>query len=170
MTLWRRFAEIADQFPHRLAVVEESASLNYRELASAATGVSASIEARAGDEKGPVGILLGAGAHAFAAILGTLKLGRPYLPMDPGYPVARLSYMLEECGAAVLITSRRHRERVQELGVDEDRTRYVEDIEQGTETHGENAIDPGGDALVLYTSGPAKRSPSGATSWTGTHA
>jgi non-ribosomal peptide synthetase component F len=75
LTLWRRFADVADRFPHRPALVEEYKTLEYRELATAADRVAASLDACAREAHGPVGILLEAGSHAFAAMLGSLELG-----------------------------------------------------------------------------------------------
>lgn len=153
LTLWRRFAEVAGRFPHRRAVVEESATLDYLELATAAARIAGALDAFGRSARGPVGILLPAGGHAFAATLGTLKLGRSYLPLDPDYPAPRLGYMFEDCGAAVLITSRRYRETAGALGADADQTLYVEDIVEDSAPHTGDAGDSGDDALVLYTSG-----------------
>ena len=153
LTLWQRFADMVKQFPDRPAVVEESGVLDYQGLAAAADRVAAAVATCAQDTPGPVGVLFDAGAHAFAAMLGTLKLGRAYLPLDPGYPAARLGYMFEDCGATVLITSERHRERARALGVDEDRTLYIEDIMRNANPHTGNEVGHRGEALVLYTSG-----------------
>ena len=43
-------------------------------------------------------------------ILGVLKTGASYVPMEPGHPAARLRYMMEDAGLGLVITSRELRE------------------------------------------------------------
>ncbi len=51
-----------------------------------------------------VGIHLQRSAQTFVAMLGILKAGAAYLPLDPSYPKQRLAFMLEDSGAEVLLT------------------------------------------------------------------
>src|SRR5262249_39758719 len=51
------------------------------------------------------------------ALLGILKAGGGYLPLDPGYPRERLSFMLADAGAAVLISASALRDRLDAPGV-----------------------------------------------------
>ncbi|HEX8190018.1 MAG TPA: amino acid adenylation domain-containing protein, partial [Pyrinomonadaceae bacterium] len=53
-----------------------------------------------------VGVLLGRSAELAVALLAVLKAGGAYVPLDPQYPDDRLSYMLEDAGAALVLTER----------------------------------------------------------------
>ena len=47
-------------------------------------------------------------------ILGILKAGGAYVPIDPAYPQDRISYMLEDTGANLILSSRKSRSKVSE--------------------------------------------------------
>ncbi len=53
-----------------------------------------------------VGVLLPSSPDLVAALLGTLKAGATYLPLDPGYPPDRLAYMVADAAPRALITTR----------------------------------------------------------------
>ncbi|HWW75929.1 MAG TPA: amino acid adenylation domain-containing protein, partial [Pyrinomonadaceae bacterium] len=92
-----------------------------------------------------------------AAVLGVLKAGGAYVPLDPEYPQGRLSFMLEDAQAAVLLTQSSLREavpagRARVLCIDE---------EWGPAPLGAVTAGPGADprnlAYVIYTSGSTGR-------------
>ena len=51
-----------------------------------------------------VGVLLERSTSLIVALLGVLKSGASYVPLDPAYPSERLRFMLEDAGARVLLT------------------------------------------------------------------
>ncbi|WP_344981861.1 amino acid adenylation domain-containing protein, partial [Streptosporangium fragile] len=90
----------------------EPAVLTYAELDRAATAVAARLRSllerspRPGagpDEDVRVALALPAGPEAIVALLGVLKAGAAYVPLDPGQPAERLAYLLADSGAAVAI-------------------------------------------------------------------
>jgi amino acid adenylation domain-containing protein len=94
----------ADEAPGRLALASPGLRLTYAELVSWADHVAARL---AGVGVGPealVAVLMERGPAAVAAMLGTLRAGAAYLPLDPAHPPARLDAMLADAGVAVLLT------------------------------------------------------------------
>jgi amino acid adenylation domain-containing protein len=86
-----------------VAVACDGQSLTYRALDAAATGIAVQL-LRAGVTKGAiVGVLSQRSAAAVAAILGILKTGAAYLPLDPTYPEALLGLIAADSGAALTL-------------------------------------------------------------------
>ncbi|MCK4762979.1 MAG: amino acid adenylation domain-containing protein [Candidatus Aminicenantes bacterium] len=102
-----------------------------------------------------VGLIVERSVEMAAGILAVLKAGGAYLPIEPGYPEDRISYMLEDSRAALLLTSR----RLYEIGLEERcgkplaiETVFLEDPYIGKCLPPE-AVAPTDLAYVIYTSG-----------------
>jgi non-ribosomal peptide synthetase component F len=80
---------------------------SYRDLYARATRVAEALRARGVGKGTRVGICLERSWEMLASILGTLQAGAAYVPMDPGYPRDRLSFMAEDAELSALITSRK---------------------------------------------------------------
>jgi amino acid adenylation domain-containing protein len=78
--------------------------LTYAELDEWANRIASSILARRGEAQEPVGLPIEQGASSIAAILGALKAGKIYVPLDPSYPHTRLAHMLDWAGAGLVVT------------------------------------------------------------------
>ncbi|QUF04054.1 amino acid adenylation domain-containing protein [Actinosynnema pretiosum subsp. pretiosum] len=94
----------------RGAVTFEGATTTYAELDAAAAGLArrlAGVGVRPGDV---VAIALPPSERRIAAVLGALRAGAAYLPLDPELPAPRLEFLLADAGAAVLITDTATRE------------------------------------------------------------
>jgi non-ribosomal peptide synthetase component F len=100
-----RFEEQVARFPDRLAVRASDGALTYRELDCLANRMAHGLLARRGQEPEPVGLLLPQGARLVAAIMGILKAGKLYVPLDPTHPPERTRQMLDDAGAKLVITS-----------------------------------------------------------------
>jgi amino acid adenylation domain-containing protein len=86
-----------------VAILCDGESLSYRALDAAATGIAVQL-IRAGISKGAiVGVLSQRSVAATAAILGILKAGAAYLPLDPSYPAALLGFIAADSGAALTL-------------------------------------------------------------------
>lgn len=96
--------EAASRHPARTAVVFGSARLTYAEL-DARAGRLASLLASQGVAPGTfVGVAMERSAELVVALLAVLKVGAAYVPIDPGYPLDRIHYMLRDSGVRVVVT------------------------------------------------------------------
>ena len=90
------------------------------------------------------------------ALIGVLKAGGAYLPLDPNYPRERLNFMLKDSGAKVLITSRNLENR---LDTGECQLLFVEEgswdlsLNVSRESPPKSETSPDDLAYVIYTSG-----------------
>ncbi|HEX2645114.1 MAG TPA: amino acid adenylation domain-containing protein, partial [Thermoanaerobaculia bacterium] len=98
------FAAWARRHPDRVAVVWEGGSWTYAELDRRAGQLAAHLWTLGVGPDVPVAVLAERGPLLAAALLGTLKAGGAYLPLDPAFPAERLRFMLEDSGAPVLLT------------------------------------------------------------------
>ena len=87
-----RFEQMVRTYPDRLAIKSNNHELTYDELNKAANRVANSILGRRGEGQEPIALLLDQGAPAITSILGVLKAGKIYVPLDPSFPRARTSY------------------------------------------------------------------------------
>ncbi|MFD7657747.1 amino acid adenylation domain-containing protein [Actinosynnema sp. NPDC059797] len=107
---------IADQVaanPGATAVLDlaDGAALTFAQLDRRANRVAHVLaECGVGPET-PVGLALKAGPDALVALLAVLKAGGAYVPLDPAHPPARLTGLLADCGAPVVITAPGSRDR-----------------------------------------------------------
>lgn len=102
------FEAQCDRTPDRIAVLHRKADITYAALESRANRI-ADILRRRGVHRGAlVGIALDRGVDMLAALLGILKAGAGYVPLDPQFPADRLAYMAGDAGLAALVTLRAH--------------------------------------------------------------
>ena len=90
--------------PSAPAVVSAGGTLSYAALDALANGV-AQVLLRRGIGRGDrIGVLLPRGPLVIGAILGVVKAGATYLPLDAAYPPQRLAYILADAGVSAVLT------------------------------------------------------------------
>jgi len=112
-TLHSLFEAQVEKNPQGIAIcyTGENDEINYQTLTYSELNMKANCYAIALQEKGIkegqiIGIMLKPSIELAAAILAVLKLGCAYLPLDPGLPEKRISYMMEDSSASLLITAK----------------------------------------------------------------
>jgi amino acid adenylation domain-containing protein len=103
-TLPALFVAQAERAPARVAVVFGSESLTYGELAERSDRLAALLRARGVGPGRLVGIFVHRGLDMMVGLLGVLKAGAAYVPMDPAFPSDRLAFMLADSGASLVLT------------------------------------------------------------------
>ncbi|MEU8697757.1 amino acid adenylation domain-containing protein [Streptomyces sp. NPDC048680] len=112
VTVHRLFEDRAAERPGSPAVTCGSDHLTYRELDERAEWIAARLRERGAGPGTLVAICLGRGTDMVSALLGILKSGAAYVPLDPTYPTERLAYMVEDSGAPLIVTRSSHAERL----------------------------------------------------------
>jgi amino acid adenylation domain-containing protein len=103
--LVRAFASAASRFPQRIAVSGGGEVLTYADL-SRASDAAAMILAAAGAGPGSVvGLAIPRTVDSITAMLGILKCGAAFLPLDPAWPASRRNGILQQSGAQIVICS-----------------------------------------------------------------
>jgi amino acid adenylation domain-containing protein len=99
-----RFERMARANPGLTAVVTQGETLTYGELAARADGIAAALRRAGVGREAVVGICLPRRLDVLVAVLGVLKAGAAYLPLDLGQPLERRRFMLADAGASALVT------------------------------------------------------------------
>src|SRR6185312_11926142 len=103
-TMHGAFERQASASPERPALRCGDETLSYRALDEQANRIAHGLIAHGVHPGDLVGLALERGPAMLAALLGTLKAGAGYVPLDPGFPAERLAYMVADAKLAVLLT------------------------------------------------------------------
>jgi amino acid adenylation domain-containing protein len=152
-TIHRLFEESAARSKDKRAVVAESgvsADLSYGELERRVDALASRLQTLGVGRDVPVAVSMERSTELVVALLGVLKSGGAFVPVDPKYPVERKRFMVEDSGAPVLLTQAALRDSLPEgptiLAVDEL-------WPQLTDGKPEDRATPDSLAYIIYTSG-----------------
>ena len=144
--------------PNAEAVVFEDVILTYAELNARANQLAHALIALGVRADSPVAVALDRSPEAIIALLAIFKAGGVYVPFDPDYPTVRLTFMLEDSGARLLITRETLRDR---LPLKAEHTIYLDSGQESLATYSESNPDlpiaPESLAYIIYTSGSTGR-------------
>ncbi|KOG11184.1 non-ribosomal peptide synthetase [Streptomyces viridochromogenes] len=161
-TLTSLFARAAAGHPGKTAVLGEDTALTYGELDRLSDDVAARLRARGAGPGERVALCLERTPLLVVAVLGVLKTGAAYVPLDPAYPAERLRYVLADARAGMLVTAKDISDRLFGPGTDPGGVPPVLDIDRLVRPSDETppareaagAADP---AYIIYTSGSTGR-------------
>jgi amino acid adenylation domain-containing protein/non-ribosomal peptide synthase protein (TIGR01720 family) len=151
----------AARTPNAVAVVCEEAELSYRELNRCANRLARRLIGLGVGPEAQVGVCMERSLELVISLLAILKAGGAYVPLDPSYPEERLSFLLQDCAAPLLLVQERTMSRVRTGGA---RLLCVDPevaVSGGGEENPALPVHPEGLAYVIYTSGSTGR-PKGA--------
>ena len=154
-SLHEPFERRVERAPDAVAIEFEGERLNYRELNRRSNQLAWHLRDLGARPDALVGICLERSVEMVIAIIGVLKSGAAYLPLDPGYPAERLAFMLGDAQTGILITDTtlldllQIPEGVRVCLMDED----AEEISRKEERNPELLGSPENAAYVIYTSG-----------------
>ncbi|MGG4218359.1 amino acid adenylation domain-containing protein [Paenibacillus jamilae] len=104
LTITQLFEQQVVEKANDIACYFEEQTLTYRELNEQANQLARFLKSRGVGQERIVGIMARHSFELIISILAVLKSGGAYLPIDPHYPADRISFMLEDSGAALLLT------------------------------------------------------------------
>jgi amino acid adenylation domain-containing protein len=144
-----------DRTPDAVALVWRDESLTYGALEARASQVAADLISRGVGPQQTVGVFVGRSLETVVALLGILKSGAAYLPLDPSHPRERLAMILEDAQPGVVLTVSHMRAALPSATVPV----VVLDSVWGEPTSGRVsvAVAPDDLAYVIYTSGSTGR-------------
>jgi non-ribosomal peptide synthetase component F len=152
------FEEQVARTPEAIAVIFGEKQLTYRELNARADQLARQLRSfGAGpDQRIPICVLRS--LEMMVGVLGILKAGAAYLPLDPAYPAERLTFMLEDARAQVILTQPELMERLGKFSgelvlLGEDAVEWAADKSAIETFEAAPVTSPENLAYVIYTSG-----------------
>ncbi|WP_432409142.1 amino acid adenylation domain-containing protein [Wukongibacter sp. M2B1] len=153
------FEEQVERTPDKIAVVYENDEITYSELNKKANQLAYKLRDLKIDKGSVIALMSERSIEMIIGILGIIKAGGVYLPIDPEYPRERIEYMLEDSNSKGLITLSDMAEKI-------DFGRHLiflddEELYRGDNRNLENINSPEDLIYIIYTSGTTG-SPKGA--------
>lgn len=151
-TVVQLFEEQVQKTPNEIALVFGDASLTYQELNQKVNALANYLKKHNVGKGSIVGIMVSRSLEMIVAMLGVLKVGATYVPIDPEYPTQRISYMLENSNAQYLLQNKKLQQKI-----DFPKTILVDLEEAFYQTEDKNNPEPIGNSqdpmYIIYTSG-----------------
>ncbi|ADC46203.1 non-ribosomal peptide synthetase [Methanobrevibacter ruminantium M1] len=139
----RRFEKQAVEKGDEIALVASDATLTYKQLDEKANVIANALIAKGVKPKSNVLVMLSRDSNLIASILGILKAGCAFIPIDPEYPQERINYIYENSQADYIIAN--------ESG---EKSLDIEELlKDGNSDDPELDVDPDDLAYMIYTSG-----------------
>lgn len=143
--------ETSMRTPDALALIDDNGGcLSYGELNGQAMRIARRLQESGVKDGDLVAISVGRSVNMAVGILGILKTGAAYVPLDPNYPKDRLDYMLADSGALVLVTEN------EPVAAFDSKVAHVVRLDSeitSNSTATDVTVDPSDPAYVIYTSG-----------------
>lgn len=153
-TIHQLFEEQVTRTPDAIAVIAGDLQLTYRQIDERANQLARYLRSIGVRSQLPIGICIERSVELMVGVLGILKAGTGYLPLDSTYPQERLALTIEDTKIEIVLTSRAtmgllpaHQARVVCVDVD------WQEISQQSSLALDNTVTPDDLAYVIYTSG-----------------
>ncbi|WP_328767492.1 non-ribosomal peptide synthetase/type I polyketide synthase [Streptomyces sp. NBC_00286] len=156
-TLHGLFEQQVQRTPDAVALMSGEKHVSYRELDTRSNRLARQLRTRGAARGERVAVLLPRGPELITALLGVLKSGAAYLPLDPSAPSPRIAALLDDGAPVLLLTSdavlARHPELAAQLPV-----QLVDEVDDNVAAGSpDDGARPGDPAYCIYTSGSTGR-------------
>lgn len=148
-TIHGMFEYQVEKKPNNIAIQSGDTKITYKELNIKANGIGKELQKRGVHPGDVVGLAFERSIEMLASILGVLKVGATYLPIDPKYPADRISFILNDSGASFLLSDHSIKDKISFQGV----KISLNDIYLGEVNNLNSDVKTTDIAYIIYTSG-----------------
>ena len=153
-TLVDLFGEQVVKTPNAIAIAFEGLELTYQELDQKSNQLAHYLRSKGIEAESLVGICIDRSLEMMIGILGILKSGGAYVPIDPKYPTARINYIIDDAAIDFVLSSSdaiealQHKEKLEIVLLDSDWGIIAKESSSGLA----KTVAPENLAYVIYTS------------------
>ncbi|MCK4258836.1 MAG: amino acid adenylation domain-containing protein [Halanaerobiales bacterium] len=150
-TIHHLFEKQVEKMPENIAIVFETNELSYRKLNQKANQLARLLREKGVRPDTIVGIMVERSLEMVIGVMGILKAGAAYLPIDPDYPSERIKYILEDSQVQILLTQLHLKDQI----IFDNSIVCLDDekLYQGNHSNLEIINHPWDLAYIIYTSG-----------------
>lgn len=145
------FDEIAVKYPNQIALIHQEERMTYAELLSKSNALAYTIQQQGIQPDDIIGIYMDRSVETIISMLGILKAGAAFLPLDINYPAARISYIVENSELKTIITKTEFQEKLNEVSVQN--VIKIDSLPLNIVVELEAKVQPENLAYIIYTSG-----------------
>ncbi|NJR55459.1 MAG: AMP-binding protein [Acaryochloris sp. CRU_2_0] len=149
--------EQVEKTPDAIAVTFEDQHLTYRSLNAQSNQLAHYLQSLGVGPEVPVGLCVRQSFRMAIGVLAILKAGGAYVPLDPNYPPERLTFMVEDTQAPILLTESELAPNLPQQGQVIALDRHWTTILQQPETNPQSPVDSQNLLYIIYTSGSTGR-------------
>lgn len=153
-TLREIFAKTVSQYPDRIALTFGDESFTYQELDRLSNRIARFLQNQGIGEEKRVVLCLDRSPELIIAMLGVVKVGGVYVPLDPAYPRDRIEFTISDCEAKLILTttsiSSQLPDSTPKMCLDAESAPY---LDESTAPLAMDALNPDSGAYIIYTSG-----------------
>ncbi|HMB30493.1 MAG TPA: amino acid adenylation domain-containing protein, partial [Desulfohalobiaceae bacterium] len=147
--LWQKQAE---KTPDRMALSFEGNFLTYEELDQRSTVLANQLQHQCGIQLGDhIGLLMDRGIDLIVSLLGIMKAGGVYIPIDPSYPSERIEFIIQDAKCNLLIVENETDKKVHKY--ESGQILDIQDVDWTTDKRQEVHASSRNVAYMIYTSG-----------------
>ncbi|MDY7022738.1 MAG: amino acid adenylation domain-containing protein, partial [Cyanobacteriota bacterium] len=150
------FEEQVERTPNQIAIIFENERLTYQQLNSRANHLAEHLQTLGVEPEVTVGICIERSIEMVIGVLGILKAGGTYIPLDPTYPQERLAFMVEDAQIKVLLSQSHLKANFfnspTEVVCIDNIQHTLEEVNSGEITF-KSDVKPDNLAYIIYTSG-----------------
>lgn len=160
-TVWGLFEQHALEHPEQTAIIDGKTEIEYGRLTKRARAIAGELVARGVEPGALVGVCMNRTWELLATLMGVLRAGCAYVPLDPAYPRQRLHYMVEHARLVAAIVD--HEKAAEILRGAPGRVSeliHIHEVETAADGFGADGFGgpaPRDLAYVIYTSGSTGR-------------
>lgn len=117
-TVYELIEKTAKENPDKKAIVFEDSIITYKELMDKSNIVARKLKEYGIEPNTIVGIMANRSIDMMVSLLGIIKSGAAYLPIDPEYPQDRIEYMLSDSKAKILLTENKYKDSIKNENIE----------------------------------------------------
>ena len=151
-TIANLFEAQVEKTPNNIALIFENTSLTYKELNEKSNQLANYLRSKGVKEGSTVGIILPRSLEVLVAMLGVLKAGGCYIPIDPNLPDNRINYMLSNSNVNIVLIKNTISESIK-VDAKLDINLNNSDIYSGASNNLNISVNPESPSYMIYTSG-----------------